>query len=622
MNKQHLNFFLSISLIIGACLFAASIVQATSKEDITYPVAELGDCKDETACRRYCDRPDNFPACFKFARVHNLLEGPIANVEEDDIDHFAEVLKNGGPGGCTTQNACEDFCNNAANMGTCIEFAETNNLIPPEELAEVRKVKAALDRGVALPPGCTNKITCEEVCEHPKDSATARGCFVFAREAGLLPPEFDNEKTEKMFELIDRGEIDFGAMKQCEKLQDGGEEVDDATLEKCLNLGEQLGFMKPGEKEFARKMMRGGIPGHCRGPACRNFCEREENKDICFAHFESQGLLPPEAKEQMQDGLKQMREGLRQVPPEVLECAKEKLPELAAILDGAEVKPSEMRKIGSRMGPAMQECFASAFGGSQGNFGPPGEENERGFPEGEFPGGADLIGDCMKAAGFEWPPQGPPSEEMQAQIPRCAQEAGAGQDDRQGFPLNPGEFPGGAPGGFPAGSGGFPQNRPGFPGGANTTPFVGECMRELGLQGSPSLDDTTKIEECVRHKFGGGVSGEQGGDFSSGSPPISDPDQGRICAERGGAWNGTICEYPTIVPPSSGDYEDRYREEYQRQCVEQGGTWDGSTCQHSGSPPPFPPESPPSPPQSLRNPSFLRLLSTVILNFFGVPVRQ
>jgi len=456
--RRRLETFFAVGIVasslIGALLFVA---HAASKANIVYPVNDLGGCKDEVACRKYCDQPPNFSACFKFAKEYNLLEGPVANVKQEDVEQFAKVLgEKGGPGGCNTQSGCEDFCNNARNIRTCIGFAEENNLIPAHALDEVRKVKAALDRGIRLPDGCTNKDTCEKTCREPADKATAKQCFAFAKDAGLLPPEFDEQKTEQMFKLIDNGEINFREMKQCEKLGEDGE-VDETILNKCLDLGEKLGFMKAEEKDIAKKMMREGGPGGCRGRACKNFCEKEENQETCIAFAESHPeLIPPEDRGRMRESLGQMKNALSQAPPEVVECLKAKIgSETYEAIQSETIKMSQMAKLGPKLGQVMQECFRKTFEGKQGDF---QSEQPGGFPEGGprgeggFPGSSEAMKKCFVEAGFDpSTAKGPSPPGFEEKIRTCVQEKLGGVKDFEGgpsreFPGHPGEFPGVGPG--------------------------------------------------------------------------------------------------------------------------------------------------------------------------------
>ena len=55
-----------ICILLGFLIIGSAAIGA---DDIQYPVAELGNCKDEADCRSYCDKPDNYFTCFSFGRA-------------------------------------------------------------------------------------------------------------------------------------------------------------------------------------------------------------------------------------------------------------------------------------------------------------------------------------------------------------------------------------------------------------------------------------------------------------------------------------------------------------------------------------------------------------------------
>lgn len=433
------TIFFFFLIIVALTTVSVLIAKATSKDDIAYPVPELGNCADETACRTYCDNPDHLPECLRFAKRHNLLEGK--DIPEENVEKLIDALKGGGPGGCKNQRQCEEFCDDVKNINACVDFAEKSGFLTGEKLKEVKKVRTALDRGIKLPPGCKNERTCEAVCEAPPDIATAKSCFGFAKEAGLLPPEFDDAKTERMFELIDRGEINFREMKKCESL-DRGENLDASTIDKCLEVGEKLGFMKPEEKELAKRMMLEGGPGGCRGRNCQTICE--EKPDECLKYFEEKGIpFPAETQGRIQEGLEQMRSALAGAPPEVLACLKTEIgADVFNRIQSGAVKASEMAGIGPRMGTIMQKCFAQNMMG--GGPGAPGDHGV--FPgggPGGLPGSQGVMQECFTEIGFE--PTKPPGPDMQQKISACVRR----KIEAQGFPGRPD----GSEHGFPGGPG-------------------------------------------------------------------------------------------------------------------------------------------------------------------------
>ena len=150
MNYKNI---LSVSILASAMIIAgvitgSAIAQAQRSSnpfDIQFPVKELGNCKDQATCKVYCDEPQNSDACLAFAEKNNLMP-------KEDIEMAKKFKDKGlvGPGGCKGQAECDTYCGNPDNMSECISFAEKNDLMPPEQLKEARKVQAAIAKALSL----------------------------------------------------------------------------------------------------------------------------------------------------------------------------------------------------------------------------------------------------------------------------------------------------------------------------------------------------------------------------------------------------------------------------------------------------------------------------------------
>lgn len=152
-----------------------------TQPQITFPIAELGNCADQTACKAYCDVEANQQACLGFAQAHGLMKA-------DEVSRARKMLQatqNGGPGGCKTKDSCESYCSSSAHASKCIAFAEKNGLLRGRELEEAKKVLPLLQSG-QTPGGCTTKDTCDAYCS---DSSHTTECVNFAEKAGFISPE-------------------------------------------------------------------------------------------------------------------------------------------------------------------------------------------------------------------------------------------------------------------------------------------------------------------------------------------------------------------------------------------------------------------------------------------------
>src|SRR3989344_5023830 len=303
-------FIITLSFFVATFIYSTRAVAQESQ--ISFPVAELGNCENKEACKKYCDKPGNSNICLDFARKNKLMN-------DDEIKVAESILsKGGGPGGCTSKSECEAYCDNISNMDQCISFAEKHNLIPPQELEEAKKIQAAMRRGIKPPP-CKNKKDCDSFCSEPNNMEI---CMNFAIEAGFMS-EVEKKDAEKMLQALKRGikPLPCKNKEACEEYcsQEG-------NMEQCVSFAEAAGFMSP--EQAARTRKTGGRgPGGCKGKECETFSNDEKNQEICFQYSVDNGLIPEADQQKMKEGQKQGREMLEKAPPQVVQCIKSKIRE-------------------------------------------------------------------------------------------------------------------------------------------------------------------------------------------------------------------------------------------------------------------------------------------------------
>ncbi|OGI61817.1 hypothetical protein A2645_01035 [Candidatus Nomurabacteria bacterium RIFCSPHIGHO2_01_FULL_39_9] len=331
-----------VLLIALFFVFAVGAASAQTKSDISFPIAELGNCKSESDCKSYCDKPGNIIACVSFGEKNGLVSAPEAARARE----FADVLKGEGPGACKDKEACESYCNDINNVDECLTFAEKHNLIPASELKEAKKVQKVLKEGGKLPGGCSNKKSCDDYCEKP---GNIEECFAFAEKAGFIPPE-ELEHARKAIPLIASGQSP-GGCKTKDECQNYCEKEANAT--ECINFAEKAGFVSKEEAEIVRKTGGKG-PGDCRSKeSCESYCNNPENQESCFKFAEKHGLIPEEKIKEMKEGMMRLKEGLEMAPPEVVSCLKENLGEnIIEEIQAGTLTP------GPAIGEKVKGCFA------------------------------------------------------------------------------------------------------------------------------------------------------------------------------------------------------------------------------------------------------------------------
>lgn len=289
---------------MGGAVFVVAQEDPFSK--LTYPIPELGNCLNRTACEAYCDKSENMEACLDFAETHDLLP-------QEEIETGRRMLALGiteGPGGCRGQQECEAYCDQIEHIKECIAFAEKNNLIPPDELAEAKKVIEAMDRGL-IPPKCKGKKECDVYCSK---SENMEECIAFGEAAGLIPPG-ELKEAKMMLEAIRKG----AKPPACA----GKQECDiycslPEHMEECMEFGIAAGFMPPEEIENAKKTLKalkqGVKPPNCQGrEECDIYCSQVEHMEECMEFGIAAGFIPPEEIEGARGALRAIKQGIK--PP-------------------------------------------------------------------------------------------------------------------------------------------------------------------------------------------------------------------------------------------------------------------------------------------------------------------
>ncbi len=398
MKIKYLISFIVITLaLIGSVAWA---------QNIQYPVKELGDCKDESACKSYCDNSENTKSCVNFAEKNNLM-----SKEEIALAKKFMAVGNKGPGGCNGKDECNNFCNDIAHINECVAFAEKNNLMSSGELEEAKMIQAAIKKGVK-PPSCKNKTECNTYCEDPshmeeciafgaeagfiqgkeledaqkmlaaiKKGATPppckgkeacdaycsspdniEACMTFAQAAGLMSPE-EAQNSQKMIAAVKKG----FKPPQCNGKECDTYCAEDAHIDECINFSIAAGFMTEKDAEMAKKT-KGKGPGGCVGKeTCDTFCNNPDNQETCFNFAKENGMIPEADLKQMEEGKQKVQEALQQAPPAVLDCLNSEIGTgmMEKFKNGAAMPPREI-------GDKMRTCFEKMGPSDPGSQGKPG----------------------------------------------------------------------------------------------------------------------------------------------------------------------------------------------------------------------------------------------------------
>lgn len=250
-NKRHKsnhNFLHVLLLALSFLFIFAGLTlaqESPEKYGITFPISELGGCKDVAECKSYCDDPVNKSACVSFAKQKGFYKEEVVKAKREELVNKAKAEL-----GCTSAESCKALCEQAENREKCFGFAQRNGVVksPPSQNPEVvEKAKAAL--------GCDSAESCKSFCSRTENRDK---CTEFAKEAGL--------KGGKHF----KGPGGCNSEETCKALCS-----DPNNFGLCSSYGTAVG-----------KQFKG--PGGCENEeSCKSYCQ--QNADNCKSFGLSQG---------------------------------------------------------------------------------------------------------------------------------------------------------------------------------------------------------------------------------------------------------------------------------------------------------------------------------------------
>src|SRR3989344_1271900 len=278
MTKKYLSAGMIVFTV--ALLGYSFLANAASKDDIVYPIAELGSCGSQLECKTYCDVSSNYSKCAEFAQKNNLTV-PVPAV-------FTAMQKGESPGKCKDEASCRNYCEDIDHIGECVNFAEKFNLASPDELKEIRQMADVKKAGVAFPGNCKTKESCMQYCDN---SANAVVCMEFALKAGFIPKE-DAEAVSKILPYLKSGgKLPGGCTtkESCDTYCNNNTNVTE-----CVNFAEKAGFMTKEDADMVRKA-GGKSPGNCKSKeACEGYCKSETHIDECVDFAVKAGFISAE----------------------------------------------------------------------------------------------------------------------------------------------------------------------------------------------------------------------------------------------------------------------------------------------------------------------------------------
>ncbi len=222
--------------------------------EITFPIAELGNCGSMEECDIYCQQPDHKEACTAYAKATSM------SVPEE----HQQIIE--GPGGCSSKDECAAYCNNPDHRTECLEFAQ--------KMCEENPNLEHCQNGSPKigPGGCTSAEECKEYCKNnPNDADCQQAKESFCAEN----PEKCKIKEEEMKkDMEDEFKEDFTGP--------GGCTTPEECKEYCQNNPNdpECKEMKPKPEDMEEKEKVG--PGGCTSAEeCLQYCKNNPDDPGC-----------------------------------------------------------------------------------------------------------------------------------------------------------------------------------------------------------------------------------------------------------------------------------------------------------------------------------------------------
>lgn len=199
-------------LVIAFYLFSGFIPAVAYSQKKLYPIAELGNCRDQQECYYYCEVPRNTPACWSYSTYilqKNVLGVTITSPDEVAREHgitfpIPEL------GNCATAQACMIYCSQPQNYQVCTAFGEKKGLVktssqPKNTISSTVMERILVDAKAQL--NCDSKASCQTLCDIPSNQ---QRCQQFAQSEGLVTQPTSSQISASQATILQAAQQDLG----------------------------------------------------------------------------------------------------------------------------------------------------------------------------------------------------------------------------------------------------------------------------------------------------------------------------------------------------------------------------------------------------------------------------
>lgn len=167
------NRYILQSNVLGTTTITDEV--AAAKNNVNFPVAELGDCATPLECREFCALEENKTTCTDFAIKKNLQTTRVKEIKSTVLQKARTEL------GCDSKTSCHNYCRKPENQELCKSFGEKYELIK-KSVSGSGVVDPQIFTKAGSELGCSTETSCKNLCNNPDNT---KKCRAFAAKYGM-----------------------------------------------------------------------------------------------------------------------------------------------------------------------------------------------------------------------------------------------------------------------------------------------------------------------------------------------------------------------------------------------------------------------------------------------------
>lgn len=235
-----------------------TVTPTPNKYNISFPIAELGNCANVTECKNFCAQSQNQVKCHDFAVKKGILKSDTKPQVDTTLVTAAKTELR-----CDGADACKAFCQKEENTDTCFQFAVKHGRAKKESAP--KKITSNLIAIARKELGCTDAGSCRAICEKPENQEK---CLAWGKKQGLIKEEL-KEISDARQKLLTEAKAELGcdSFTACAALCKTPEDAP-----KCIEMYKKI---MPPVTQSTTDGKTGTIngPGGCASEnACREYC--------------------------------------------------------------------------------------------------------------------------------------------------------------------------------------------------------------------------------------------------------------------------------------------------------------------------------------------------------------